>query len=451
MNKEILINSIVKENCDLRIVMDSLKTTGLGIAVIVNSFNRVVGTITDGDIRKSLLQTEDLSTPVKLIMTKNFVYLKDGCDRSDVLKLLDRKIQKIPVLNSEGFLIDIADSNYRFEKDKNISRARTPARISLAGGGTDFTEYFMENGGLGLSFTVSKYSHAVMRKRQDSKITIYSHDYKDSIISDSLDELKYDGQLDLIKAGIKLLKPNYGFDLELGCDFPPRSGLGGSASLLASVIGCFNEFQNTRLDRYSISELAFEAERIELGIAGGWQDQYSTVFGGVNVMEFDSKHNVVMPLRIEAEYLNELEERFILCYTGNNHLGPIIQEKNITQNNLEKKQQKTAQQLKKIANDMKTTMLRGDFESMGPLMDDTWKIKKEIDPKVSNPTLDNYYDLAIQAGATGGRLLGTGGGGYFLFFVPPFKRYYVIEALQKIGLNPETLIIDQSGLQSWKI
>jgi len=93
MNKEILINSIVKENCDLRIVMDSLKTTGLGIAVIVNSFNRVVGTITDGDIRKSLLQTEDLSTPVKLIMTKNFVYLKDGCDRSDVLKLLDRKIQ----------------------------------------------------------------------------------------------------------------------------------------------------------------------------------------------------------------------------------------------------------------------------------------------------------------------------------------------------------------------
>ena len=451
MNKEILNNSIVKETNDIRTVMESLKNTGLGIAFVVNRLNKVVGTVTDGDVRKSLLETEDLSVPIESVMTTNFIFLKVGCVRTDVLKLLDRKIKKIPVLDHKGFLVDIADINYRFEKNKYVSRARTPARVSLAGGGTDFTEYFMENGGLGLSCTISKYSHATMRKRQDKKVTIYSHDYKDYVSANNVDEFEYNGQLDLIKAGIKLLKPNYGFDLELGCDYPPKSGLGGSASLLSSVIGCFNEFHNTRLDRYSISELAFEAERIELGIAGGWQDQYSTVFGGINVMEFDSNHTEVMPLRIEAEYLNELEERFILCYTGNNHLGSIIQEKIISQNDLKKINKQNSELLKEIAKNMKSAMLHGNFDSIGPLLDKTWQIKKDIDSKVSNSKLDSYYDIAINAGATGGRLLGTGGGGYFLFFVPPFKRYYVIESLQKIGLYPEPLIIDHSGLQSWKI
>ena len=190
MNKEILNKSIVKETNDIRTVMESLKNTGLGIAFVVNRLNKVVGTVTDGDIRKSLLETEDLSAPIESVMTTNFIFLKVGCVRTDVLKLLDRKIKTIPILDHKGFLVDIADANYRFEKNKYVSRARTPARVSLAGGGTDFTEYFMENGGLSLSCTISKYSHATMRKRQDKKVTIYSHDYKDYVSANNVDEFE---------------------------------------------------------------------------------------------------------------------------------------------------------------------------------------------------------------------------------------------------------------------
>ena len=451
LTKQKLKKAVVKEDSDLRSTMLSIKETGLGIAVVVDNYDHVVGLVSDGDIRKQLLNNEDMNTPVTSCMPKDFVYVNKGCQREDVLKLLDRDIQQIPVLDSKGCLVDIVGRGYSLEDTNIVSRARTPARVSLAGGGTDFTEYFMDHGGAGLSCTIAKYSHAVLRKRVDQKITIYSHDYRESVNIDSIEDIQYDGKLDLIKAGIKLLNPNFGFDIELGCDFPPLSGLGGSASLLASVIGCLNEFRENRLNRYAIAEYAFEAERIELEIAGGWQDQYSTVFGGFNFLEFDRKHNVVMPIRLESSIINEIEERLIICHTKQRHLGRVIQEDNNRKRTSYNNKKQYAERLKNLTIEMKQNLLRAKYDDFGLQLEETWSIKKDNNPTVTNPELDEIHALAISAGSLGGRLLGTGGGGYFLFYVPLFSRYSVLDRLEKYGLQPEAVRIDQQGLSSWRV
>ncbi len=450
VTKEQLTHAVIIDKSDLRAAMISIKSTGLNLAIVVNNYDHVVGVVSDGDIRKYLLKDGDLNAAVTTCMTKEFTHVKEGFKREDILKLLDRKIYRIPVLDSKGCLVDIVGSGCHFPDTTTIVRSRTPARVSLAGGGTDFTEYFMDQGGAGLSCTISKYSHAVLRKRTDQKIKIYSHDFRQHVELDSIDDIQYDGKLDLIKAGIKLLNPPFGFDLELGCDYPPASGLGGSASLLASVIGCFNEFREHRLDRYAIAEYAFEAERIELDIAGGWQDQYSTVFGGFNYLEFDRKHNVVMPLKLESNSIREIEERLVICHTGRSHLGTIIQKDNHKKSSkLDSKQ--NSERLKEITIEMKNNLLRSKYDDFAILLNETWSIKKDNDPRVTNSELDKIYDTALSSGALGGRLLGTGGGGYFIFYVPPFTRYSVIESLKSLGLQPEEVIIDQQGLRSWKV
>ena len=104
------------------------------------------------------------------------------------------------------------------------------------------------------------------------------------------------------------------------------SGLGGSAAVSASILGCFNQFKTDKWTRHELSELAFQAERLYLGIAGGWQDQYATIFGGLNFIEFESKQNIIHPLRIDKEIINELEESLILCDTGKGHDSGEIHE-----------------------------------------------------------------------------------------------------------------------------
>lgn len=453
-NGELVLKATIPDTATLEQAMVSLKGTGLGLSVVIDRDKKVIGVITDGDIRACLLQSGGLEESVLSFMSRDFVRVSKGVSRETVLKLLDSRIRAIPLIDEEGQLSDIVGTGYDLELVADVSRARAPARISLAGGGTDFTHYFMDHGGAGLTCTVAKYSHAVLRKRNDLEITIFSYDFQKKVRCRKLSDLRYDGTLDLVKAGIILMKPEFGFDLEVGSDFPPASGLGGSAALLSAVIGCFNEFRSHRLDRYAIAEYAFEAERIELKISGGWQDQYSTVFGGFNFLEFNRQHNVVTPLRLEPHLLRELEESFILCHTGSSHLGGILQDKIHERQrdaNYEVVSLENRKRLKEITDQMRNRLLRGELTEVGHLIGETWKIKKAVDSQVTSPKLDAIYDSAIKAGATGGRLLGTGGGGYFLFFVPPFKRFPVIQTLKEQGLSPESICFDQEGTSSWKI
>ena len=439
----------VRSGASLRDAMTSLKRSGVGLVIVLDDEGKVVGVLSDGDIRKVLLDSEDMEAVVDTCMNRDFVSVPEGTPKERTLKLLDSRIRAIPVIDSAGCFVDVVGPGYLGPRTSPYARARAPARISLAGGGTDFTGYFMHHAATCLSCTVAKYSHALVRKREDSQIRIFSRDARQAQTYSCLSDIDYGGPLDLVKAGIKLMQPGFGFDLEVGCDFPPGSGLGGSAAVLASVIACFNEFREQQLDSYAIAEHAFEAERLELKIAGGWQDQYSTVFGGFNVIELNQEQNVVMPLRLPSQTLLELEERLILCHTGVPHRGMEIQQTHADRNPNDNEWKSAGQALREITETMKSRLLRGQLDGFGRLLSESWEVKKGLEGRVTNPELDTIYTAGCEAGAEGGRLLGTGGGGSFLFYLHPFRRYQVTARLELLGTRVESLVLDHNGLQSW--
>jgi D-glycero-alpha-D-manno-heptose-7-phosphate kinase len=255
--------------------------------------------------------------------------------------------------------------------------------------------------------------------------------------------------LALIKSVIRLIKPPYGFDLDVSADFPVGSGLGGSAVVSSAIIGCFNEFRSDQWDRHEIAEMAFQAERLMLNIPGGWQDQYATVFGGFNHMEFSSDQNTIVPLRLDSNIVAELEESLILCYTGFNHDSGSIHQDQKSQHESRDAVAAAARQ-KEVTREIRRHLLRGQLLDCGRLIDEAWHAKRRLSSKISSGELDAIYEFAKANGAVGGKLLGAGGGGYFIFFVRPFERYPLITALETKGLRCSRIAFEESGLRTWK-
>lgn len=425
-----------------------LKSNAHGIIFIIQN-DKVIGCATDGDIRNILLKNNSLDLPIKEAMNENFIYIfEKNASRENILKLLDSKIHVIPILSENFELISIAShKNINWNnKYKIISKAKSPVRISFAGGGTDLTNYFTQEDGVVLNTTINKFSHAILQQRDDKKITINSNDFKIKLKFESIKDIKYNGELDLIKAVIKLLNPEFGFDITTYSDVPVGSGLGGSAVILSAIIGAFNNFRINKLNPHDIAELAFQAERIELSLSGGWQDQYATVFGGFNFMEFTNNENVINPLRISEEILNELEDSLIICYSGLNHNSDNI---HLNQKENMHNEKQSASTAKEIAYQMKSRLLKGQLDDFGELLDKAWQTKKKFSSKITTSFLDEIYNFALENGAIGGKLLGAGGGGYFLFYVPTFKKLHLINSLEERGLKIDTFTFDSKGLRSW--
>ena len=440
----------IKKDKNIEDALKCIELTGLGV-VFIEDRSKIIGVVTDGDIRRALIKRKNLNMPLTAFMNKEFVFLRKGTDsRENILKLLDSRIKVIPILDNNDKLVKVVSAKHINWNESGgiISKAKSPVRITFAGGGTDLTAYFYESNGIVFNATINKFTHAVLEKRDDSKIIITSHDLKEVIKVDDISKLKLDGSLDLIKSIIMNLSPDFGFNLYTYSDVPPGSGLGGSAVLASAIIGAFNNFREIKLDVYEIVKIAFHSERIVLELNGGWQDQYATVFGCFIYIEFNNSSNTVNPLRIKDNIKDELEDSLLLCYTGKNHNSGNIH------NDIRKKMRVTkekayAQKTKEIAYQMKSSLLQGKIDDFGKLLGQAWEAKKKFSAKISNKFLDGIYDYAIKSGATGGKLLGAGDGGYFLFYVPTHKKIDFINAIKKRKLFVEPFTFDDNGLRSW--
>ena len=250
-------------------------------------------------------------------------------------------------------------------KPRPYYRARAPLRISLCGGGTDVSPYPEEHGGMVLSATVNQYAYVSLRPRRDSRLTLASLDYDMVAKYDHPRRVRFDGQLDLIKAVVKALKVRGGADLWTHSDAPPGSGLGSSSTMVVALIGCISAWQGRPLSGYEVAELAYRIERVDLGMAGGRQDQYAATFGGINFIEFHRDATVVNPLRIRADVLNELQYRLLLCYMGQTRQSARIIERQ-TESYREGNTQvvEALQRLKDETLEMKKALLLGDVDAM---------------------------------------------------------------------------------------
>jgi len=338
-----------------------------------------------------------------------------------------------------------------------LYRSKAPLRIGLAGGGSDVSPYSDKYGGAILNATVSLYAHANIQPLSEHRIIIESLDLEEQQEFSLRDELPVDGKLDLLKGVYNRIRKNYmteskGFRLSTHVDVPAGSGLGTSSTLTVAILGAFIEWLRLPLGSYDIAQYAYTIEREDLKMAGGKQDQYAATFGGVNYMEFYENNKVIVnPLRINKPCLHELENNLLLYYTETTHVSSdIIKEQQTNVLNNQKDSVEAMHKIKAQATEMKEALLTGKIDRIGEIFDEGHIYKKQMAQNISNELLDKVYDTAIQAGATGGRISGAGGGGFMLFYCPDNKKFQVMKSLERLGGKFYMYRFVKDGLITWK-
>lgn len=337
-----------------------------------------------------------------------------------------------------------------------IYRSKAPLRIGLAGGGTDVSPYSDQFGGAILNTTISLYAYANIEPIEENGIIVQALDRKEEQRFEWNSELPIDGKLDLLKGVYNRIQKDYGvpltsFRLSTFVDAPAGSGLGTSSTLVVAIIGAFVEMLKLPLGDYDIAHYAYEIERNDLKLAGGKQDQYAATFGGVNFMEFYGDDKVIVnPLRIRPEYINEVENNLVLYFTDTSRESATIikeQQKNVEQKN--EKSIEAMHHLKEQARMMKEALLKGRLHEIGEILDYGFEQKRRMAANISNSRIEELYDAAKKAGATGGKISGAGGGGFMTFYCPGNTRYKVIDTLHSFGGVVKPYQITQHGLTTW--
>jgi len=339
-----------------------------------------------------------------------------------------------------------------------IFRSKAPLRIGLAGGGTDVSPYCDLYGGAILNATISLYAHATIEPLEEKRIILVANDRNETETHEFQPGLPVNGHLDLLKGVYNCVVRDYGeikcgFRLSTFVDAPAGSGLGTSSTLVVAIIGAFTEMLRLPLGEYDIAHYAYEIERKYLNLAGGRQDQYAATFGGVNFMEFYSDDKVIVnPLRIKQQYLFELENNLVLYYTSTSRESARIieqQSKNVTT----KKEQsiEAMHLLKQQSQMMKEALLKGRLHEFGEILDYGYQQKRRMAEGISNPLMEEIYETAKAAGATGGKISGAGGGGFMIFYCPGTTKYQVIKSLERFGGHHKNYQFNEHGLKSWTI
>ncbi|NOT37374.1 MAG: dehydrogenase [Saprospiraceae bacterium] len=338
-----------------------------------------------------------------------------------------------------------------------IWRSKAPFRLGLAGGGTDLSPYCDLHGGAILNVTISLYAHSTIELFDSPKVIFNSIDQNTILEFDAGSVIPLHKGLDLQIGLYNYLVKNekigsQGFRITTHMDVPAGSGLGTSSTLMVSMLKVYSELLNIPFGDYDLAHKAYEIERIDLGLAGGRQDQYAATFGGVNYMEFYKDDKVIVnPLRIKLEYLNELENNIILFFTSSSRSSSDIikeQVKNVSEENT--KSIEAMHQLKEQSRMMKEALLKGKLHEIGEILDFGFQQKKKMAQNISNSQLDEIYEEAKKAGATGGKISGAGGGGFMFFYCPGVSKYKVIEKLKRFDGEFRSYQFTPLGARSWK-
>jgi D-glycero-alpha-D-manno-heptose-7-phosphate kinase len=338
-------------------------------------------------------------------------------------------------------------------------RARAPLRLGLAGGGTDVSPYCDVYGGFVLNATIDRYAYAVIKTLDEPEIRFLATDQGVVKVLAINEPLILNGKLDLHKAVYNHMVLNYNdgkaiaLEMSTFCDAPAGSGLGSSSTLVVVMIRAFAELLNLPLDDYTLAHLAHKIERVDCGLQGGRQDQYSATFGGFNFMEFYAEERAVInPLRVKNWIICELEASLVLFYTGvSRESAKIIADQSGNVRSGASGAMEAMHGIKREASIMKECLLRGDFTGIVESMRQGWESKKRSAKTVSNAHIEEVYDAAISAGALAGKVSGAGGGGFMMFYVPPDKRMDVIRTLNHFDGQVSNCHFTKHGTQTWRL
>jgi D-glycero-alpha-D-manno-heptose-7-phosphate kinase len=327
---------------------------------------------------------------------------------------------------------------------------RSPVRISFAGGGTDLPAYYERFGGAVLSTAINKYFYTVLGKRHDGRIQVISSDLRVFETWRDIATMDIHGSgLEIPLAVLKDLSCDISVDLFLSSEIPPGTGLGSSASVCVNILKTLTTYLNRPLSKYDLAERAFHIARKMLGRHVGRQDEFAAAFGGLNFISFGRDGLTdVQPVDLDSELLRKLQSNLMLFFTGSaHHSWSILEEQEKSAGSRTGPAVDALHEVRAFADRMLVALRSGSLDSFGSLLDEAWKAKKRISGKISNPRIDDLYELARRNGALGGKITGAGGGGFLLLYSKPDRQEAVRWAMQAEGVQEMAFAFDNNGAQ----
>ncbi|MCX6666461.1 MAG: hypothetical protein NT038_10480 [Euryarchaeota archaeon] len=289
--------------------------------------------------------------------------------------------------------------------------ARSPVRITLGGGGTDLPSYYSKYGGALIAAAIDKYTFVTAHPRFSNDILLK---YSKIEQVDNVNAINHN----IFRETLKFLDVKQGIELSSLADVPGRSGLGTSGSFTVALLNALHTYKREFVPQRQLAEEACKIEMEILKEPIGKQDQYINAFGGITSLTFAKDGTVTVEhLRINEETKDQLEDNIMLFYTGiTRHASDILKEQNEKSKKGNTTTIETLHEIKKIGLDTKKALEQGDIDKLGEYLDVHWNIKKQLSHGISNPFIDECYELAKQNGALGGKIMGAGGGGFFMFY-----------------------------------
>jgi D-glycero-alpha-D-manno-heptose-7-phosphate kinase len=305
--------------------------------------------------------------------------------------------------------------------------SRTPLRMSFVGGGSDLPEFYRRHGGAVLSTAIDKYIYVNVNKKFDNGIRV-AYSKTEEVVG--VDQIEHK----LVRAAMRHLMIDGGIEITTIADIPSRgTGLGSSSAFAVGLLHALNAFRG----RYvSSAQLGSDSCHIEIDLCGepiGKQDQYAAAFGGFNLIEFKPDDSVVVsPVICERATLSELESNILVFYTGITRSASAVLRQQATEVAGSKSKQKVVARMAELAYKLRDELHRNNPGSMGEILHENWMLKKSVSSGVSTAEIDDWYDAARRAGASGGKILGAGGGGFLMLYAPRVAHEHVKAALHML-------------------
>jgi D-glycero-alpha-D-manno-heptose-7-phosphate kinase len=309
--------------------------------------------------------------------------------------------------------------------------SRTPFRISFFGGGTDYPDWYLKNGGAVLSTTFDKHCYITCRVLPP----FFDHNYRIaySIVENTktISDIKHPA----VRAVLEEMKFEHGLEIHVDADLPARSGLGSSSSFIVGLLNSLYALKGRRLSREFLAREAIRIEQEVIGESVGSQDQTAAAYGGFNVINFQRDGSLkVEPVILSADRKKVLNSHLMLFFTGFSRIASEIAKDQIA--NIESKADQLNKMRSMVDEALGILSNDSDIRLFGELLHTAWICKQSLSDKVSNSQINNIYEISRKAGAIGGKLLGAGGGGFMLLFVEPEKQTQVREALSDFVYVP---------------
>jgi D-glycero-alpha-D-manno-heptose-7-phosphate kinase len=318
---------------------------------------------------------------------------------------------------------------------------RAPLRISLGGGGTDLPTWYQRHGSSFLSASINKYIYLTGSERVvDKKLWL---SYSQTEVCEQVSEIKHS----FLKACLTRYRLEKGIEIHSISEVPGNSGLGSSGAFLVGCLTLLNAIEKVEMSRQDMAELACKIEMFDLGKSSGKQDQYISAYGGISRFTVDRGGKVqAFPLELPASAVRELESSLFLYYSGITRNSDVILSEQAAVLSQDKGDSISAMhRIQEIGIESEKAILANDLDSFGDLLHQHWLAKKMISRNMTDESLDQTYEFAQSIGASGGKLMGAGGGGYWMFYVPPEKQRQFRSKISATGLLELTWRFDFHG------